>query len=379
MTPHRKKTIRFHVSKPVLCGREKEYALDAIDSGWISGSGSYIGRFERAIADFIGVDECRTVVNGTAALHLACLAMGLRAGDEVLVPGLTYVASANAVAYCGAIPVFADCARDTWNSSAEMFERVCTPRTVGVIAVHLYGLPSPVDEIADFCKRRGLWLIEDCAESLGASLNGKSTGTFGDAAMFSFYGNKTISTGEGGMVYFRDPEKRRLGEILRGQGMDPVRRYWHSHLGYNYRMTNIAAAIGLGQAEMLDFHLQERRRISNRYMERLAPLAHDGLLQLPARPMGFTSSHWLFSAVLTSGGQQRRDSLMHKLANDHGIETRPFFVSMPDLPIYAGNPTLPVAEYLSSHGMNFPTYTGLLDHEIDEICEATDFAVREAL
>jgi perosamine synthetase len=369
--------IKFQVSKPVLCGNERKYVIDAIDSGWISSNGPYIDRFEKAVADLIGVDECLAANNGTTALHLACMALGLKSGDEVLLPALTYVASANAIAYCGAKPVLVDCDRSTWNCSLANFEQAWTSRTVGILAVHLYGIPSPVHEISEFCTSRGLWLLEDCAESLGAKINGRSTGSFGDAATFSFYGNKTISTGEGGMLYIRDSKKRDLARMLRGQGMDLNRRYWHPILGYNYRMTNVAAAIGLGQIELADFHLEERHRIARRYIKNLEPLEEEGLLFLPASFPDLTNSYWLFSSVLSSGNESRRDYVMELLAKEFGIETRPFFVPMHRLPMYATDYSLPVTEFLSEHGINFPTYTGLKDQEIDEICFAVSEIIRK--
>ena len=179
------------------------------------------------------------------------------------------------------------------------------------------------------------------------------------------------------MLYIRDPEKRRLARMLRGQGMDLNRRYWHPILGYNYRMTNMAAAIGLGQMEMADFHLEERRRIARRYIKNLEPLAAEGLLLLPASIPEFNSTYWLFSAVLTSGNAHRRDMVMQSLAERYGIETRPFFVPMQSLPMYVTESPFPVTEFLSAHGLNFPTYTGLTDREIDEICVAISEIVRK--
>jgi perosamine synthetase len=368
--------IRFQVSKPVLCGNERRYVIDAVDSGWISSNGTYLPKFEQAISEVLSVDECLSTSNGTAALHLACLLFDLKPVDEVIVPSLTYVASANAIAYCGARPVFADSDPLTWNATYECIEKVWTPRTVGVLAVHLYGMPTDIHKIADLCRGRGAWLVEDCAESLGATVFGRPTGGFGDASTFSFYGNKTVSTGEGGALYVRDPERRRRARMLRGQGMDLDRRYWHPILGYNYRMTNIAAAIGLGQIEMLDFHLAERRRVAARYCKQLRPLEAEGLLQLPAQIDGYEGSCWLFSAVLTGGGEERRAEIMNRLASEHGIETRPFFVPMHRLPMYSSAHPLPRAEFLSAHGMNFPTYTGLGDNEIDEICDAIEHVLR---
>lgn len=370
--------IRYQVSKPVLCGNEKRYVNDALDAGWISSNGTYLQKFEKAIADAIQVDECLAASNGTTALHLACLALGLKPGDEVIVPSLTYVASANAIAYCGATPIFADCDLQSWNAMAVHIEQAWTPRTVGVLAVHLYGMPTDIEAIADLCRQRGAWLLEDCAESLGATINGKPTGSFGDAATFSFYGNKTISTGEGGALYVRDHEKRQHAKMLRGQGMDLNRRYWHPILGYNYRMTNIAAAIGLGQIEMLDYHVAERRRVAMRYLKQLQTLASEGLIHLPAKIDGYASTFWLFSVVLANGGEVQRASIMQRLVEEYGIETRPFFVPMHRLPMYDSTArNLPNTDFLAAHGMNFPTYTGLLDDEVDEICRAFGEVLRD--
>lgn len=361
-------TIRFQVSKPVLAGNEKSYALDAIETTWISSNGPYIARFEAALASLLRVDECLVTSNGTTALHLACLAMDVRPGDEVIMPALTYVATANAVAYCGGTPVFADCDPGTWNLTVQAIERAWTPRTKGVIAVHLYGLPCPVDAIAALCRARGAWLIEDCAESLGATIDGRATGTFGDASTFSFYGNKTLSTGEGGMIHVRDRDLRRTTRLRRGQGMDLERRYWHPILGYNYRMTNLAAAIGLGQIEMVDYHLSERRRVAARYTRNLARAASDGLLRLPAPLPHAEASFWLYSVVLAEGDAARRNAIMQTMASSWGIETRPFFVPMHRLPMYASTQALPNSERLGDLGINLPTYSGLADGDIDEIC-----------
>ncbi len=371
-------TIRFQVSKPLLAGRERDYALDAIESGWISGSGAYVDRFEASVSSFLGLEGGLAVASGTAALHLACLAMGLRPGMDVIVPSLTYVATANAVAYCGARPVLADVDASTWNVSRESIEVAWTPRTVGVVCVHLYGLPAPAAEISAWCRSRGAWLIEDCAESLGAKINEHSAGSFGDAAALSFFGNKIISTGEGGMLFVRDATQRQLAKVLRGQGMDLNRRYWHPLMGYNYRLTNVAAAIGVGQMEMVDYHLRERRRIADRYRKNLQGFERAGLLRLPVEPVGYHHAHWLFSIVLARGGGDGRDDVRRQLLDAHGIETRPFFVPMHRLPMYeTGAWQLPVAEFLGEHGISLPTYSGLSDGDVDEICAALSAVIGE--
>ncbi|TVM17101.1 hypothetical protein DPQ33_09890 [Oceanidesulfovibrio indonesiensis] len=367
----------FQVSKPVLAGKELEYVTQAIESGWISSNGEFIRRFEAIVSEYLGIDGGMAVCNGTAALHLACMGMNLEPCQEVIVPALTYVASANAVTYCGATPVFADVDSRTWNISARTIEDAWTDKTVGVMAVHLYGLPAPMPEIVDLCRDRGAWVIEDCAESFGAAIDGRLTGTFGHAASFSFYGNKIISTGEGGMVFVRDAEARSHVLKLRGQGMAD-RRYWHDVVGYNYRMTNVAAAIGLGQMEQAAMHLAERQRIATVYREALREAESQQLVSLPATPRGFDNCHWLFSLVLECAPDSSDDAyafrqeLMDRLECNHGIETRPFFVAMHKLPMYAGlqpHP-LPKAEKLSSRGLNLPTYTGLAEEDIHAIAGA---------
>jgi perosamine synthetase len=361
---------KFQVSRPSLVGREREYVLDAIHSGWISSTGPYIPRFEEAISRFLGVDECLTAVNGTAALHLACMALGLQPGDEVIVPTLTYIATASAVVYCGAIPIFVDSDPNTWNVTVEAVERAWTDRTVGVIAVHLYGLPAPVDHLRALCNGRGAWLIEDCAESLGASIRGIQSGRFGHAAAFSFYGNKIISTGEGGMLHLENRDLRLKARMLRNHGMDLQQRYWHPMIGYNYRMTNVAAAIGLGQAEQIDFHVGERQRIAERYMAYLAGANEEGILHFRKVPDGYRNANWLFSVVLDNGGAQRRAKIAQTLLERFHIETRPFFVPMHKLPMYSSKIQLTTAEKLSAHGLNLPTYSGLKDQDIGYIADA---------
>lgn len=369
--------LRFQVSKPVLAGNEKTYVLDALETGWISSAGSYIERFESAVSSFLAIEQGIAVSNGTVALHLACLSMGLAPGMDVIVPSLTYVASANAITYCGARPVFADCDCDTWNVTRESIEAAWTPQTVGVVLVHLYGLPAPAAEIAALCRERGAWLIEDCAEAFGAHISEHSVGSFGDVSTFSFFGNKIISTGEGGMVFVRDPERRQHVKMLKGQGMDLSRRYWHPIIGYNYRMTNIAAAIGLGQIEMAEYHLAERRRIAERYLMNFAPLRERGLVHLPVEPAGYHNVYWLFCLVLAAGGAQRREDIRETLLNQYGIETRPFFVPMHQLPMYQGDYQLVNTDFLSDHGLNLPTYSGLTDKEVDEISMIITNVIRQ--
>ena len=217
---------KIPVAAPALVGRELEYVTDCLESSWISSAGRYVERFEDAFGEFVGVEHAIACCNGTAALHLALLALGVGPGDEVIVPTLTFVATANAVRYCGAVPVFVDSEPETWNLDPGEIEERCTERTKGIIAVHLYGHPADLDAITTVARRRGLWVLEDAAEAHGARYRGRIVGSLSDCAVFSFYGNKIVTTGEGGMIVTRNGELAARLRILRGQGQDPSRRYW---------------------------------------------------------------------------------------------------------------------------------------------------------
>ncbi|MGA7413083.1 MAG: DegT/DnrJ/EryC1/StrS family aminotransferase [Bryobacteraceae bacterium] len=363
--------VRFQTSRPVLAGKELEYVADAVRTGWISGQGSYITDFESAVSRYLHLDGGIAVSSGTAALHLALAALGAGPGMDVIVPSFTYVACANAVTYCRATPVFADCDRTTRNLTRESIEASITPNTRGVLLVHLFGLPAPVEDVRRFCDEKGLWLIEDCAQCFGGTAADRFAGQFGDMTVFSFYGNKIISTGEGGMVFARDTERRGLIRCLRNQGLDPTRHHWHPYLGFNYRMTNLAAAIGCGQMEMADYHIQERRRVAARYRMNLLHLQQKRLLMLPVNPPSVCSVYWLYSFVLTAGGEREKERVRDIVLEEHGIQTRPFYIPLHLLPAHRRARTFPQAEFLGEHGIVLPTYSGLSDEEIDEISEAT--------
>ena len=328
--------------------------LDCLDSTWISSSGAYIDRFEAAFTALCGARHAVACTNGTAAVHLALLGLGLGGGDEVIVPALTFVGSANPVLYCGARAVFVDSEPLSWNIDPTRIEAAITPRTRGIIAVHLYGHPADMDPILEIARRRGLWVVEDAAQAHGATYRGRPVGSLGSVGAFSFYGNKILSTGEGGMVVTDDGELADRVRILKGQGQDPQRRYWFPVLGHNYRMTNIAAAIGLAQVEQADWHLARRREIASWYREELAGAPG---LDLSPQADWAGSASWMFSAVLDEERYGSRDDVIAALAAA-GIETRPFFYPLHTLPIYAADhtgPSLPVAEDLGRRGINLPS------------------------
>lgn len=356
------------LAAPALVGKERTYVLDCLDSTWISSTGKYIGQFEEGFAKFCGVRHALSCNNGTAALHLALMAIGIGPGDEVIVPTLTYVATANAVTYCGARPVFVDSEPETWNLNPIWVREKITPRTKAIIVVHLYGHPVDMDPVLKVAKRHGLFVIEDAAEAHGAEYKGHRVGSLGDLAIFSFYGNKILTTGEGGMVVTNREGLAQKVRQLKGQGMDPERRYWFPIVGYNYRMTHIQAALGLAQLEKIGWNLKRRREIAMWYYKHFRDAR--GLI-LPVEKKWAKNAYWLFSIVLDQDVQIERDELM-KVLMEQGIETRPFFYSMHTLPPYqaiAEGCSFPVADRLASRGINLPTWAGLTEEEVTYICE----------
>lgn len=350
------------VSHPVLTGNEAQYVEECLQSSWISSIGRFIALFEDSFARFCGVGHAVACSSGTSALHLAFLALGVGPGDEVIVPTLTYVASANAVRYCGAQPVFVDSERDTWNLDPEQIEKRITPKTRAILAVHLYGHPAEMDPIVELARRYGLFVVEDAAEAHGAEYRGRKVGSLGDIAAFSFFGNKIITTGEGGMVVTGSAELRDKMRMLRGQGMDPKKRYWFPIIGFNYRMTNIQAAIGLAQMEQINQRLAERRHVAEWYTRHLEPLSD--FISLPAERPWVRHAFWLYTIVLRDSVRLTRDEFMAGLA-EAGIETRPVFYPMHLLPPYRESEgRYPVAEAVARRGISLPTHSLLTEEDV---------------
>lgn len=305
------------------------------------------------------------------------MALGVGRGDEVIVPTLTFVATANAVKYCGARPVFVDSEPETWNMDPTLIEARVTPRTKGIIVVHLYGHPVDMDPVMSLARRHGLFVIEDAAEAHGAEYKGRRAGSIGDIATFSFYGNKIITTGEGGMVVTSNDALANKVRQLKGQGMDPSRRYWFPIIGYNYRMTNIAAAIGLAQLEKVEWHIERRREIAQWYNERLRNMP---LLTLPVEKEWARNVYWMFSVVLHEKLSIERDVVMAALAKE-GVETRPIFYPMHTLPPYrrlARGQRFPVAERIASRGMNLPTWAGLTQKDVELVCTTLKKCIKKS-
>ena len=362
-------SARIPVAAPVLDGREKEYVLECLSTSWISSNGRFIGEFEKAFAEFCGVEHAVATNNGTSALHLALVSLGLKPGDEVIVPTLTYIASANAVRYCGAVPVFVDNQVPTFNMDPDAIKAKITGRTKGILPVHLYGHPVDLDPILQIAKKNGLFVLEDAAEAVGARYKGRRLGGHGTCATFSFFGNKIITTGEGGMVTTNDGELAARLRLFRGQGMDPQQRYWFPVIGYNYRMTNVAAAIGLAQLERVDFHLAKRKLIAEGYNRRL--IRYSDRILLPTTEAWADHAYWMYTIILRESLMIDRDHVMRDL-DEAGIETRPVFWPMHVLPPYrdmAGEP-FPRAEFCSSRGISLPTHGQLTENDMDRVADA---------
>jgi perosamine synthetase len=347
------------IYRPDLSGNEKKYVNECLDSSWISSKGQFVEEFESAFARRIGVSHAASVCNGTVALHLALMALGIGPGDEVIVPTLTYIASANSVTHTGATPVFVDSLPDTWQIDPDDIRRHITPNTRAIMPVHLYGHACDMDAILAIAAEHRLFVIEDCAEAFGTLYKGRHVGTFGDISTFSFFGNKTITSGEGGMVVANDRTLIERAKHLKGQGLANHREYWHDIVGFNYRMTNIQAAIGLAQLERADDFIAKKRRIAERYI--------NGLQRLPIQvhtesPETF-HSYWMFSILVAQAAH--RDALRQHLS-DNGIETRPLFYPVHTMPMYsrAYRPH-PVAEDLGWRGINLPSWPGLEDEQVD--------------
>ena len=367
---------RIPVAAPVLNGRETEYVMECMTTSWISSVGRFVTAFEQAFADFCGVRHAVATNNGTTALHLALLAAGIKPGDEVIVPTLTYIATANAVSYCGARPVFVDNDPHTFNMDPEAVERAISPRTKAVMPVHLYGQPADMDPLLGIADRHGLIVVEDAAEAVGAHYKGQRTGSFGLCATFSFFGNKILTTGEGGMVTTNDDALAARLRLLRGQGMDPDRRYWFPEIGYNYRMTNIAAAIGLGQLENIEHHLQVRKKLARLYDDKLQSLANQ--LILPRTEPWADHVYWMYTIMLSDRISRNRDDVMAAM-DAEGIETRPVFYPMHVMPPYLDRVPnkYPNADFCSSRGINLPTHGRLTEADIDRVVASLKLAIAE--
>lgn len=363
------------VNTPLFSDKERAYLLQCIDTGWISSEGPFIGQFEAAFASYIGRQAGIAVANGSAALDIAVAALDIQPGDEVILPAFTIISPALSIVRAGAVPVLVDSDPLTWNMDVQQIEARITPRTRAILVVHIYGLPVDMDPVLALCKQYGLYLIEDAAEMHGQTYKGRNCGTFGDISTFSFYPNKHITTGEGGMCLTDNPVLAARCRKLRNLAFEPDKpRFVHEELGWNYRMTNMQAALGLAQLEHIEFHISKKRRMGALYQELLSEL--EGF-QLPLAATEYAENiYWVFGLLASSEALKTQTLARLQAAQ---IGTRPFFWPMHEQPVFqkrglfAGE-SYPVAEQLARRGFYVPSGLGLEEAEISIVAETLKHA-----
>ncbi|OSI28437.1 aminotransferase DegT [Bradyrhizobium canariense] len=361
------------ISQPSIGVREKELVLAAVESGWVSSIGRFIDEFENSFARYCGTEFAIAVSNGTTGLHLALAAFGIGPGDEVIVPDLTFVATANAVAYTGAKPVLADVDPETLCIDPGSVEALITPRTKAVMPVHLYGHPADMDAIASIARPRGIIVIEDAAEAHGAEYKGRRVGGLADCGVFSFYGNKIVTTGEGGMLTTNDPAFYRRAKRLRDHAMSSDRRYFHDERGFNYRMTNLQAALGVAQMERIDQFLARRAEIMAWYRSvvRTSDVVRLNRVQNWAR-----SAFWMVCLEVDRFDDDSRAAFIQSL-KQRGIDSRPYFYPLSTMPMYSQE-SLPVAARKSRIGLNLPSFFDLGKSDVERIGQVVNELLADA-
>jgi len=357
------------VCQPLITGKELEYVTDCLQSNWISSSGKYIAQFEEKFAQYCGSKYGVSTTSGTTALHLALASLGIGKGDEVIVPAFTMIAPVFAILYTGAKPALVDCEPETWNMDVTQIESKITPNTRAILPVHIYGHPCDMDPILEIARKHNLYVVEDAAEAHGAEYKGRKVGGIGDIGCFSFYANKILTTGEGGMIVTNREEIEERARRLKDQAYSPEKRFLHTDLGFNYRMTNIQAAIGLAQLEKVE-ELVERRRENARLYRAL--LTGVGGIRLPIQREWAKNVYWMYCILIEGGFGRSRDELRAKLS-EHGIDTRDFFIPMHQQPALKNlglfeAESYPVSEDISRRGMYLPSGSGLKEEEIRQVC-----------
>jgi perosamine synthetase len=357
---------RIPVCRPTLAGNELRYVEECVKTGWISSMGSNIPKFEEMFAKAIGMKYAVATTSGTTALHLALHTLGIGPGDEVIIPDFTMIACANAVRYTGAKSVLVDAEPRTWNIDPDKIEEKITERTKAIMPVHIYGHPSEMDRILEIAAKHNLWVIEDSAEAHGAVYKNKKAGSMGDVSCFSFYANKIITTGEGGIIATNNGEIYEKLKIIRSQAFSKERHFWHKYVGFNYRMTNLQAAIGVAQMEKFDELVEMRIKNAKLYNFLLKDIK--GLV-LPPETENIKNVFWMYSIKVTEKLGVSRNELREKLA-ERGIETRAFFIPMHMQPIYREEFTgqkYPVSDELCQSGLQLPSSSDLTEDEIGYI------------
>lgn len=359
------------VNTPSLSGNEKKYLIECIESGWISSEGPFVAEFENKFSAYIGKKHGVAVANGSAALDIAVRAAGIKAGDEVIMPTFTIISPAASVVACGAKPVLVDSDPLTWNMDVSQIESKINSNTKAIIVVHIYGLPVDLDPVMSIAKKHGLIVIEDAAEMHGQTYNGKKCGSFGDISIFSFYPNKHITTGEGGMVLTDDATLADKCKYYRNLCFEPGRRFVHEELGWNYRITNLQAALGLAQLEQIDTFVNRKREIGKLYASLLKDLP---FVQQPLASTSFAENiYWVYGLVVKKDSPKSIDKIVGALT-DKKIGTRPFFWCMHEQPVflkkglYKGE-KYPNSEHIARNGFYVPSGLGLSNEDIHEVAK----------
>lgn len=351
------------ISQPSIGKKEIEYVTDAVTSGWVSSLGKYIDIFEEKFAIYCGTKYAVATSNGTTALHLALVALGITAEDEVIIPDLTFIATGSAVKYIGAKVVTVDIEEETLCINPEAIRKAITPRTKAIIPVHLYGHPANMEEINKIAKEHNLFVIEDAAEAHGAEVNGKKVGSLSNAGVFSFYGNKIITSGEGGMITTDDEELYKKMRYLRDHAMSKEKRYWHTEVGFNYRMTNLQAALGVAQFERIDELLTKKKEIFEWYQDRLKDVKG---IRLNYQAPWAKNVYWMVCLELDRYDESQRDELIQKLKTKN-IDSRPYFYPVSDMPVYENSKT-PITHKIYQKGLNLPSYFDITKEQVDYVC-----------
>jgi len=359
------------VNEPLLNGNEKKYLADCIDSGWISSEGPYVIKFEEQFAARMGRKFGVAVCNGSVAIDAAVLALNIGRGDEVVMPTFTIISCAAAIIRAGAKPVLVDADPLTWNMDVNQIEDKINKNTKAIMVVHIYGLPVDMDPVLKLAEKYSLKIIEDAAEMHGQTYNGKPCGSFGDISTFSFYANKHITTGEGGMILTDDEDLAERCRSLRNLCFVPAKRFVHNELGYNFRMTNLQGAVGVAQLERLDEFVSRKKRMGEKYTQLLKDVDQ---ITLPLASTTYAKNiYWVYGLIIKQQVGQDAEQVMAKLGKE-GIGTRPFFWNMHEQPVFKqmglfGDETYPVAENMSRMGFYLPSGMGLTDDQLEIVVE----------
>lgn len=360
------------VNEPLLNGNEKKYLNECIDTGWISSEGPFIKKFEEDLAKRVNRKHGIAVANATVAIDAAIEALGITKGDEVILPSFTIISCLSQILRNGAKPVFIDSDPKTWNMDFNQIEEKITPKTKAIMVVHIYGLPVDMDPILALCKKHNLKLIEDAAEMHGQDYKGQPCGSFGDLSIFSFYPNKHITTGEGGMIVTNDDQLAERLRSLRNLCFKPERRFVHDELGWNFRMTNLQAALGVAQLERLDEFVKIKRKMGSIYTSELRSISG---IQLPVEETTYAKNiYWVFGIVLDDSRKIEADQVMSTLAKE-GIGTRPFFWPLHEQPVlkkfgFENQPEFPVASRIARKGFYVPSGLALTERQQAKVIEA---------